>query len=305
MTRPSRMFHRLMALFSVLVTIPLAVSGALLGFSGRQTVLSLGDDLGDVASSSLTDASASIVQLATTTTQRTTEELTRIGREKIEALSERHAQFSEEAVQKTSRQIIEGGARTLDEAATQMVRASSGAIEDSSKALRSLHSNTIAEVSDALNGSFREVLGRSGTAILAENEDTVLRLIGELNHEQAVGIAERADSLLEEATNALYAISLSPELAERPQEEWSDVLAQQLDDYRQYLQTVQVALAMVTCWPKRQRAAPRGRLSSSRRPRRRPPAERSTWDRCCSAGAGPPQPSASRFRWLLRPAHRT
>lgn len=227
----SRMFHRLMAIFSLLVAIPLAVSGALLGFSGRHAVLSSSAKLSRITERSLNTASQSMVDLATQTTERSADRLIEISQKELEALSSEQVQLSDRAVERVTTRIVGQGAEALNRTAARMVTASNEVIRRVNGELQEVHRATLETMRQRLTREFNDAFAQSGEKILARNRQFVEQLVNGMNLERARSTTERADGLVDEAVSALSTIALTLGQKEPVADQWRRLLKEQWEPF--------------------------------------------------------------------------
>ncbi|NCO42487.1 MAG: hypothetical protein COZ06_27260 [Armatimonadetes bacterium CG_4_10_14_3_um_filter_66_18] len=231
MNPPRPMFHRLMVLFSLLVAVPLTVSGALLGFSSKSALVKSAAEVREVAVSSLQTASLLMADLARKKTQESANSVIDIGLRELKHLRNEQEQLSDRVVARVTKGIISAGGRALETAADRMLTANSRVLRESSTKAQEAHRAALKDVSGQLTEVFTDTFKQSGRELAEANRGLVLRLASDLNLERARGMADRVDAVVEEAKTTLYAIAVSPEVTAARPGELPEVLTAQLDQY--------------------------------------------------------------------------
>jgi signal transduction histidine kinase len=229
-----------MVLFSLLVAVPLTVSGALLGFSSKSAMVKSAAEVREVAVSSLQTATMLMADLARKKTQESADSVIDIGLRELEHLRSDQEQLSDRVAEGVTKGIISAGGRALETTADRMLAANSRVLKESSAKAQVAHRAAIEDVSGQLTEVFAETFKQSGRELADANRGLVLRLASDLNLERARGMADRVDAVVEEAKTTLYAIAVSPEVAAAKPEELPEVLTTQLDQYLSLLLGVMV-----------------------------------------------------------------
>lgn len=192
----SSLLARIIFLFGALVTVPLAVTGALLSVTGRESVLSSGAELSNVGEETFSESTAHLARLATRRMESTANQLIEIGQRHVTQLGDDQVRLSSEVLKDSSRRLSTTTTATLKNATERMTRSTDVVLERSSAELRRLEARAIEETSATLIAEARRAFEETGKQLALANQESMDRLATELNLERARRTAEKTQFLL-------------------------------------------------------------------------------------------------------------
>ncbi|MCS6859121.1 MAG: ATP-binding protein [Abditibacteriales bacterium] len=204
-----KMLIRLIILFSALVTVPLAVSGALLSIIGRSSVLRVGNDVTTTGAQRMHESSGRLIDLATSSFNRSASHLIDLSRRELENSQRQHAQMSVNTLQQLSSGLRECGDATLREAIGQMAQESRRIITESNVLLKARQTGAVNKLLDALTDNVRAVFRRTAQQLTEQNRQKMQELIADLNAARAQIIGDHARAQVMEVHSTFTAIAQS------------------------------------------------------------------------------------------------
>ncbi len=204
-----KMLIRLVILFGALVTIPLAVSGALLSVIGRGSVLRVGNNVTTTGAKRMQESSDRLIDFAANSFNRSASHLIELSRQELENSQKQHAKMSVNTLQQLSCGLRECGDATLREAIDQMARESRRIITESNALLKARQTGAVNKLHDALTHNVREVFRHTAQQLTEQNRQKMQELIADLNAARAQIIGDHALAQVMEAFNTLTTVSQS------------------------------------------------------------------------------------------------
>jgi len=203
---------KLVALFSALVAVPLAVAIAWLGLTAHLSVLDAGRALTGVADDSMSQSAHDVARLTAENAKRSSDELIGIGQRSLNGFAKREIQASEQTLRSTANRLSRTGSAALHQATERIAAASGGALNDANARLRHRQQEAIGEVSHALIRSSRRAFDRIGRKLTADSEAMVVNLASELNRERSHRTAELVQNFLQNSIAAVNQVAQEPRM---------------------------------------------------------------------------------------------
>jgi two-component system phosphate regulon sensor histidine kinase PhoR len=192
----SSLLVRLIFLFGLLVTIPLAVAGVLLSLTGRDSVLSSGEELSRAGEDTFRQSTAQLARGATRGSENASRQLIDIGQRQLTQLGKEQVRQSGQVLRDSSKRLSQTATDTLRSATERMARTGDTVIGRSNAQLRHLQSRAVEEVSTMLIHEARQAFEETGRQLVAANQESMERLVMDLNLERARRTAEQTQNLL-------------------------------------------------------------------------------------------------------------
>jgi signal transduction histidine kinase len=192
----SSLLARIIFLFGVLVTIPLAVTGASLSLIGRDSVLSSGAELSRVGEDTFSESTAQLTRLATKRVEQTSQQLIDIGQSQLAQMGKDQMRLSGEVLADSSRRLSTTGTETLRSATERMARSTDTVLARSSAELRRMEADAVREASATLIREARRAFAETEQQLARANQQSMDHLATELNLERARRTAEQTRNLL-------------------------------------------------------------------------------------------------------------
>jgi two-component system phosphate regulon sensor histidine kinase PhoR len=192
----SSLLVRLIFLFGLLVTIPLAVAGVLLSLTGRESVLSSGAELSRAGEDTFRESTWQLTRGATRGTKNASRQLIDIGQRQLTRLGQEQVRLSGQALRDSSRRLSQTATGTLRNATERMARTGDTVIAHSNAQLLHLQARAVHEVSTMLIHEARQAFEETGRQLVVANQESMERLVMDLNLERARRTAEQTQNLL-------------------------------------------------------------------------------------------------------------
>jgi PAS domain S-box-containing protein len=201
------MFLRLVILFGALVAIPLAVSGVLLSFIGRSSVLQVGNDVTETSAGTMRDSSERLIGVATNSFTRSADTLIEQLRQQLEDSHQQQVKMSTQTLRQLSEGLKRSGTETLKEAINQVASDSRLKITQSSQLLREKEKAEVGKLGDKFTARVREVFKQTAQQFNDLNRKRMEELVTDINAARVESIALRARADITDAQRTLTEVA--------------------------------------------------------------------------------------------------